>query len=100
MDAEDVVVAKRFVLVDDEGNPRAALLAQRDGIVGLYVGTEEDDPLISIGMDAQEGTPYVMVRRTAADGTGRGAVMLSVSSEGVAAVHLEDVDGSSRTYTT
>ena len=37
MDAIDEVVAKRFVLVDDQGDTRAELKAEPDGFVGLHV---------------------------------------------------------------
>jgi len=101
MDAEEVVVAKRFVLVDEDGNPRAALMGERDGLLGLHIlGEPVREAMISIAVNEQNGSPVVLVRRLTADRRANGAVMLSITEDGRGTVHLEDADGSTRTFTT
>ena len=44
------VRARRFELVDDDGNVRAALSVEHEnGPIGLHVGDREAHPAISIG---------------------------------------------------
>jgi hypothetical protein len=99
MDVEDVVAAKRFVLVDDQGARRAVLKTEPNGLVGLLVfgkGGGSSGMMITVGVADESGVPAVMVRRAAPDGGDFGSVILSVTEEGRAAIHLEDADGTRR----
>jgi hypothetical protein len=102
MDVQDQVVARRFVLVDEQGTPAAYLTGSKDGLMGLHIaGTESKTPLVAIGVNPDEGTPYIIVRRHGQRGTkSRGQVYISVLENGQAAIRLEDADGTYRIITT
>jgi hypothetical protein len=101
VDIQDVVAARRFVLVDEDGNPRAALMAQRDGHLGVHIMAEANSPpVISIAVDDEDGTPVVLIRRRGPGANSEGVVMLAVTEDGRATIRLEDADGASRTFTT
>jgi hypothetical protein len=101
VDVEDVVAAKRFILVDEDGNPRAALMAHRDGLLGLHIMPEPDStPAISVAVNEQDGRPVVILRRPTADARSEGAIMLTIAEDGHAHIHLADEDGGARTLTT
>jgi hypothetical protein len=97
----DEVAAKRFVLVDDQGDVRAELKAEPDGLVGLHIRGKGGAPmLIVVGLQADE-TPIVMVRRPGPDGESFGRASVLVTDDGRAGINLKDADGTSRNiYTT
>ena len=100
-DIPDQVAARRFVLVDEDANPRAALMATRDGVVGIHIMSNPDlPPADSVCVNDQDDTPMVIVRRAAADGSSEGAVALVITEDGKANIHLEDADGATRNFTT
>jgi hypothetical protein len=95
MDVAELVAARRFVLVDEQGSPRAELTTEADGLVGVHVyGKGDSSASVSIGMDDETGTPTVLVQGTANDGRS-GGVMLGVI-QGEAAIRLKDADGTAR----
>jgi hypothetical protein len=86
------VRAKRFELVDDDWNVRAALSVEHEsGLIGLHVGDREAHPTISIGIDEATNDPYVIMREPGEEGA---RVFLTISPEGHAVLHLRDRDGS------
>ena len=86
------VRARRFELVDDDGNVRAALSVEHEsGLVGLHVGDREAHPVISIGVDEVTNGPYVIMREPGEEGA---RIFLTISPEGYAVLHLRDRDGS------
>jgi hypothetical protein len=96
MDVHDAVIAKRFVLVDDDGNPRVTLQITNDEFVGLsFNDSEQAAPLITIGV-REDGTPVVIARRLDENGNEKGQVLLSVLSDGRAFVELQDAGGATR----
>jgi hypothetical protein len=99
MHAAEEVTAKRFVLVDDQGDRRAELSAS-EGMVGLTIfGKEPSHGDVSVGVYEESGEPIVMVRRAPTEGEEGGRVMVSVTDEGKAAILLKDADGTKRTLT-
>jgi hypothetical protein len=100
MEIHDQVIAKRFVLVDDEGEPLAYLTGEETGFVGVSIAGEGGQtPLITIGVDFT-GTPSIVMRRQNNQGEQQGAVIISVEDDGRAAIRFEDADGAERTITT
>ncbi len=96
MDVHDAVIAKTFVLVDDDGNSRVTLQSTNDELVGLHFNDREQAaPLITIGV-SKDGTPQVIARRLDENGNERGSVHLGVLSSGRVFVSLEDADGATR----
>jgi hypothetical protein len=90
MEVHDQVVARRFVLVDEEDNPTAYITGAEGGFVGLHVqGPQGKTPLVSVGVEAETGLPMLRLRR--AEG---GYVLVSVAENGRATVFLVDADGS------
>jgi hypothetical protein len=93
MDVAEVVAAKRFVLVGDQGGRRAELTTE-EGLVGLQVFDKGGSPaMILVGTDDEDGTPTVMIRRPAPDGQSYASVTLHVTDDGEAAIHLRDANG-------
>ncbi len=92
--AEDVVRAKRFELVGDDGSVHAVLSASpENGLVGLHVkGQRSDTTLISIGIEGDENAPYVMLRSE--DGEAR--AILTIMEGEYAAVQLRNANGKTR----
>jgi hypothetical protein len=86
------VRARRFELVDDNENVRAALSVEHESrLVGLHVGDRETHPVISIGVDERMNDPYVIMREPGGEGA---RIFLTISPEGHAVLHLRDRDGS------
>ena len=55
--------ARRFELVDDDMNVRAALSVEHESdLIGLHAGDREAHPVISIGVDEETNVPYVIMR--------------------------------------
>jgi hypothetical protein len=97
MDVAEVLAARRFILLDEQGNARAELTAQTDGIVGLLVyGKGDSSATVAVGMEDESGAPTVVVRRPAPDGQDYGTVVLGVTEEGEAAVQIKDAGGTRR----
>ena len=98
--SEDVIRAKRFELVDDEGNLRAVFTANPGGtgdeLIGMHIANNEGNSVVFIGVDPTLNAPFLTLR----DGAGsRGAVFASVTSEGYPAVTLRDGDGDEQIIT-
>ncbi len=98
---EEVVRAKRFELVDDEGNLRAVFCAEPESseneLVGMHVGNNEGESVVFIGVDPDLNAPFLTLR----DASGSGAaVFVSVTTEGYPAVVLRDRDGDEQIITT
>jgi hypothetical protein len=97
MDAVEMLAAKRFVLVDDQGAPRAELTTNPDGLVGLHVyGKGDSSASVSVGINDEDGTPAVFVRGPSIEGQGNGAVVLGVTPDGGATLGLRDADRTER----
>jgi hypothetical protein len=78
MKIRDQVVAKRFVLADDEGKPVAYLTGRESGIIGLTIaGAGGAAPMVSIGVES-DGGPNIVVHGLDERGT-RGERSLSRS---------------------
>jgi len=89
---DDVVRAKRFELVDDEGNVRAILGPGPEGSVGVsFLDKETAAERTSVGINAG-GLAYIDAR----DSTGRGGVRLAVEEGGTAVIRLRDQQGRDR----
>jgi hypothetical protein len=89
-------VARRFVLVDEEGNPAAYITGAEAGFVGFQVeGPGEEEPLVSIGFNTGSSLPLIRIRRPEG-----GQVAISVTEDGTTAVYLEDADGAKRVIST
>lgn len=90
--AEDVVRAKRFELVDDEGEVRAILGPGPDNSVGLsFLGKGTAAERTSVGINAG-GSAFVDTR----DATGEGGIRLGVEEEGTAVIRFRDQQGRDR----
>jgi hypothetical protein len=101
MDVVDTVAAKRFILVDDQGTTRAELAAEPNGLVGLNIWSKGGESVpITLHVSDRNGTPSLMVYRPAAEGSGEGMVMLSVTEAGKGAIWLQDADGTTRHIST
>ena len=93
MEVHDQIVARRFVLVDEEGNPAAYITGAEVGFIGLHIEGpgEEEEPLVSIGLEATGGSPVIQIRRPEG-----GKVLISVAEDGRAGIQLVDADGAER----
>jgi hypothetical protein len=63
-EVHESVVAKSFVLVDDDYQVRAVLGPHRteDGVFGLHVADPQGNIPVSIGLNPDNGTPFVLVK--------------------------------------
>lgn len=86
--AERVVVAERFVLVDDQGRRRAVVGVSTEG-PGFYLLDETERP--RVGLDMARGRPSLVF----SDEHGRSHVRLAMTAEG-SALSLADADGRPR----
>jgi hypothetical protein len=101
MEIHEQIIAKRFVLIDDKGEPLAYLTGEEAGFVGVSIaGAGGQAPLVTIGVEPSTGMPSIVVLRRDSQGERRGAVAISVTEDGRAAIRLEDADGAERTITT
>lgn len=68
MHAAEVVTARRFVLIDEQGEARIELSAS-EGTVGLTIfGKGRSYGVVSVGVNQETGDPMVMVRRVRNEG--------------------------------
>ena len=97
MEVHEQIVARRFILLDEDDNPAAYITGAEVGFVGFHVeGPGGDEkPLVSIGLQADGGSPLIQIRRPEG-----GQVAISVTEDGEAAVYLEDADGAKRVIST
>jgi hypothetical protein len=96
LEVHEQIVARRFVLVDEEGNPEVIISGAEAGFVGLQIaGSGENEPLVQIGFIAESSLPSIRIRRPEG-----GQLLISVTEEGDAAVYLEDADGAKRVIST
>lgn len=93
MNVADVVPARKFVLVDDQDVPRATLSIGSSGMVGLmFLDGDGEEEMITVGVSKDSAAPFVMLRKPMSDGR-RAGLMISITEEGRAVIHLEDADG-------
>jgi hypothetical protein len=92
LEVHDQLVAKEFVLVDDEGDIAASITPAPAGFIGLHVGSPERgaQPSVLVGIEANTGLPIVSVRYSG------GAVAIAVTEDGQAAIHVHDAEGHER----
>ena len=97
MEVHHQLVARRFVLVDEEDNPVAYITGAEAGFVGLHVegSGDEEEPFVRLGFKAGSRTPIIHMR-----GPEGGGVHITVAESGQAAILLEDADGAKRVTTT
>ncbi len=89
---EDVARAKRFELVDDEGNVRAVLTPGPEKSVGLSLFDEEDETeRVAFGINAG-GTSFAELR----NGDGEGGLRLAVEKGGTTVLRIRDRHGEER----
>lgn len=77
MDAYDVVRAKRFELVDDQGNTRAYMDSAEDGLMGIFFTDQQRESYISIGI-GKDDAPYILMQRSPAEST---AIAISIGEQ-------------------
>ncbi len=96
MEIHERVVAKRFVLVDDDGNPTAYITNAKAGFTGLSVqpASGEDGPIVSLGVQTESGQPVILLSRP-----DNSSVLITIRDDGEATVRLEDADGAAHTIT-
>ena len=90
--AEDVIQARRIELLDEQGNPSLVLTARdEEGKAALTVSSVgEDAPRAMIGIDFEEGTPFLILQEAG----GTGAHIFATILNGRAYIRLSDADGS------
>ena len=92
MDAADVVRAKRFELVDDDGNVRVALSAEpNNGMIGLHVSNSLGVPIVSVGVEPGTDSPYIILRRSLDEAAG--VALTVMPTDGTPVVHLKSEQG-------
>jgi hypothetical protein len=92
---QDVVRARRFELVDDEGTVCAALTARsEDGNMGIHLANAEGRIVASVAVEKETKIPYIHLR----DSEGKTAVALIVTNDESGTLTLSDARGRQRFY--
>jgi hypothetical protein len=64
MDAADVVAARKFVLVDDDGNPRAQFTAQSTDPVGIQIlDNTGENGMVMLSVSQKNESPILVLTR-------------------------------------
>ena len=96
MEAHEQLAARRFILVDEEGNPAAYISGAETGFVGLSVEMpHSQEAVISVGVEAATGLPLIHMH-----GPDGGRVLVTMREGGKPAIVLVDRDGTERVIST
>jgi hypothetical protein len=91
---EDVVRARRFELVDDEGTVCAVLTARsEDGHMGMHLANAEGRTIAYVAVEKENRIPFISLK----DSEGKNAVVLTVTND-AGTLTLSDAGGRERLY--
>ncbi|MDQ5828871.1 MAG: hypothetical protein M3324_03130, partial [Actinomycetota bacterium] len=87
MEEHDVVRARRFELVDDEGTLYAVLTARsEDGNIALYFGNDQGKAVASLGVEKETKTPFIILKNSEE----KDAVFVTVTNDETGTLTLQD----------
>jgi hypothetical protein len=90
----DVVRARRFELVDDEGRTRAVLTAEADThLVGIHIANAAGRPAASMGLDPDQDFPIITLRDPGGD---QARLSLTILPSGEPLILMRDNEGHER----
>jgi hypothetical protein len=95
LEVHDQLVAKEFVLVDEQkGDIAATITASSTGFVGFRVGSPKPgaDPTAYVGIEPNTGAPVISVSHRG------GSVTIAIGEDGRPGILLTDAEGNERSF--